>query len=564
MPDPCDPQKNLEDFHNVAAGANWTYIEATASIGAPTGATQLEVIFMSEIYNTNDYDDMSLVVFGFVHAIDPANGTSVDPDSVDTLVWERDAIMPGDLEPEVEVWWGDSDANDVTFWSNSEKIMDQNDFDSLVLTGISTAEGSILPLDPDRDYYWALKHEDPESGTGLPLLEGPVWSFDTSNERPVVDAGSDYDKWLSAAVPGPAEVTVSLDGGYTDDLLGGGPWTTTWSKVSGSGSVVFSPSGDGGTTGNAEDVTATFSTADNYELKLVVNDGSLDGEDSIFVRVFANDDDRLRVHYKLDETTGLIADDSDDSDPCDIHDGTVIGDPNWQPEAGQVDGALEFYGEGDYIELDDTGDANDLDGDGFSWENTDLIDGMTVAAWIQLPTGWTSSWQCVVAQHSDSWELLRYENNDTIGFGIKGDVGTAFSTSQSVSDGKWHHVVGVFDRNTVKLYIDGTLETTNPAGATQIPMGSGKIRIGSTNPWDIAYTGLIDEVRIYDAAVPYIADNPGAPGILDIFRDDGGHGCGGVYAVTDFDQDCYTGLSDFAIFAAEWMDCFDVVNPICD
>jgi hypothetical protein len=52
-------------------------------------------------------------------------------------------------------------------------------------------------------------------------------------------------------------------------------------------------------------------------------------------------------HWKLDETEGNIAYDSIVS-----KDGTLNGDPNWQPTAGKVDGALKFNGIDNYISTD--------------------------------------------------------------------------------------------------------------------------------------------------------------------------------------------------------------------
>ncbi len=45
-----------------------------------------------------------------------------------------------------------------------------------------------------------------------------------------------------------------------------------------------------------------------------------------------------------------------------------------------------------------------------------------------------------------------------------------------------------------------------------------------------------------------------------------GHYCGEpgqVYLSMDFDKDCYVGLSDLALFAAEWLKCTDLSNPAC-
>jgi len=94
------------------------------------------------------------------------------------------------------------------------------------------------------------------------------------NLPPVVNAGPDQ----TISLPGPA----SLDGTVTDDGLPNPPGlvTTTWSKVSGSGTVSFGAAA-------AVDTTATFSQAGSYVLRLTATDGALAASDEVTVQVYA-------------------------------------------------------------------------------------------------------------------------------------------------------------------------------------------------------------------------------------------------------------------------------------
>ncbi len=91
---------------------------------------------------------------------------------------------------------------------------------------------------------------------------------------PTADAGSDDECTLPAG--------VTLDGTVSDDgyPLSPGSLTTTWSKDSGPGTVMFGDSA-------AVDTTAGFSTAGTYVLKLEVSDGSLSASDTVQVVVNA-------------------------------------------------------------------------------------------------------------------------------------------------------------------------------------------------------------------------------------------------------------------------------------
>ena len=89
-------------------------------------------------------------------------------------------------------------------------------------------------------------------------------------QRPQVDAGAD----ATVTLPD----TVALDGTVTDDGLPDPPGavTTTWSKLSGPGTVAF---GDA----SAVDTDATFSDPGTYVLRLVADDGQLSADDTVTI-----------------------------------------------------------------------------------------------------------------------------------------------------------------------------------------------------------------------------------------------------------------------------------------
>ena len=93
-----------------------------------------------------------------------------------------------------------------------------------------------------------------------------------TNQAPSVSAGPDRTITLPA--------TASLDGTVSDDGLPNPPGavTTTWSKVSGPGTVTFANA-------SAVDTTASFSQAGTYVLRLTASDGSLSASDDVTVQV---------------------------------------------------------------------------------------------------------------------------------------------------------------------------------------------------------------------------------------------------------------------------------------
>ena len=101
-----------------------------------------------------------------------------------------------------------------------------------------------------------------------------VYTLDdgNTNTAPVVSAGPNRTVTLPAS--------ASLAGTASDDGLPGDTLTSTWSKVSGPGTVTF---------GNARSpaTTASFSAAGTYVLRLTASDGSLSSTDDVTVTVNA-------------------------------------------------------------------------------------------------------------------------------------------------------------------------------------------------------------------------------------------------------------------------------------
>jgi uncharacterized protein YjiK len=109
------------------------------------------------------------------------------------------------------------------------------------------------------------------------IIDGKMYEMTTpssgsSNTAPVVSAGSDQ----TIALPSNA----SLNGTVSDDGLPNPPGalTTTWSKVSGPGTVTF---------GNASavDTTASFSINGEYRLRLTADDSALSTSDDVIITV---------------------------------------------------------------------------------------------------------------------------------------------------------------------------------------------------------------------------------------------------------------------------------------
>jgi hypothetical protein len=83
---------------------------------------------------------------------------------------------------------------------------------------------------------------------------------------------------------------------------------------------------------------------------------------------------------------------------------------------------------------------------------------------------------------------------------IEGVKKYAVSKTELTDTNKWYHIVGTYDGNNVKIYIDYALEDTDAFG--EIDSGLQDLGIGRNPGANLyGYKGLIDEVRIWNGAL---------------------------------------------------------------
>ncbi|MBC8231221.1 T9SS type A sorting domain-containing protein [bacterium] len=183
------------------------------------------------------------------------------------------------------------------------------------------------------------------------------------------------------------------------------------------------------------------------------------------------------------------------------------------PSALAVNKVLSLDGSGDYVALD----ANQNDIGGTSSK------GITVEAWIKPGVGASSQYNIIASiDRSEYWRF---------GYGLSGDklkstnkVGWATTSSSKVTndmigntilqEGRWYHVVGVYEPSTgeKRIYVNGELDKSVNSYSPGTTLGTGVTRYGfigtgseantfdgdkSPTNW---FSGVIDEVRIWHIA----------------------------------------------------------------
>ena len=238
----------------------------------------------------------------------------------------------------------------------------------------------------------------------------------------------------------------------------------------------------------------------------------------------------LIAHWKLDEESGTTAYDSAGG-----NDGTLFGNPVWDPNGGQVNGALVFDGVGDYIDLGSDSILN-------SYSN------FTISAWVKVnnfnqrfviysegnsntPTPQITFQVC--EESSIYTKKLQFVCRDDAANG----AGRLIWDAQFQSG--WHHVVAVRQDSTAKLYLDGSSQSVSGSSAETITIHGVAIGKSRVQDYHFLSNGAIDNVRFYDRA---LTDGE----ILQIYAEEGYGIVPGLVAHWKLDEESGTTAYDSA------------------
>ncbi|MHC4596035.1 MAG: LamG-like jellyroll fold domain-containing protein [Planctomycetota bacterium] len=197
------------------------------------------------------------------------------------------------------------------------------------------------------------------------------------------------------------------------------------------------------------------------------------------------------AYWKLDETEGTIAFDSTGE-----HDGTLYGEPLWQPEGGIVDGALAFDGTNDYVSTDFVLNPADGPFSIFGWIKEGAPGQVIISQadravlGVALPGSiWLST---DPAEGKLMTELL-----------TPGRDGVPIVSQCIITDGAWHHIGFVWDGSYRYLYVDRAEVAKDTESFSQLESSRGGLCLGAGKNLESGnfFSGLIDDVRIYDRAV---------------------------------------------------------------
>jgi len=209
-----------------------------------------------------------------------------------------------------------------------------------------------------------------------------------------------------------------------------------------------------------------------------LGDGIVDVQDmNALAPYMAAVDTRLIMHLRLDETGCDIATDS-----ATHHDGILNGEPIWMPTDGVMGGTLQFDGIDDYVAgpfvLNPTAGP-------FSF-----------CAWIKT----ASPGSVIVSQANAFYDWLSIDSSGKLMTPLSYPM-PALTSDAVITDDTWHHVGLVSDGVGKTLYVDG-VEVASDASRPVLPLnGDLTLGAGKVLDPDSFFTGLMDDVRIYNQAL---------------------------------------------------------------
>ena len=150
--------------------------------------------------------------------------------------------------------------------------------------------------------------------------------------------------------------------------------------------------------------------------------------------------------------------------------------------SGKVDAAFWFNGTSNYVDI----------------PSMNLGSTFTVEFWM-YPTG-GGSYQHLVSNTSSSsnYGALYYYPSSYVYF-YQGGTNRMATPANSVTYNTWSHIALTYDGSVSRLYVNGALQATSSAFSMTF---NNALRLGySTNNSDSRFSGLLDEVSLYNRAL---------------------------------------------------------------
>ena len=189
--------------------------------------------------------------------------------------------------------------------------------------------------------------------------------------------------------------------------------------------------------------------------------------------------DTLISHWALDETSGTTA-----ADSAGTHNGT-IGSAATLNQTGQIGTACGFI----------NNNASYVSVGTIPWLPT-----QTISAWVNS-TDTSGAGENILGWSGNAYIQFRMAYGKLNYRAAAGNFNADITSSASIADGQWHHVVAVLTSGALQLYVDGIADGTGNAGGTWSSTSGVWIGGLSAFPGSYQFVGSIDDVALWRGAL---------------------------------------------------------------
>ena len=200
------------------------------------------------------------------------------------------------------------------------------------------------------------------------------------------------------------------------------------------------------------------------------------------------------VYWRLDESEGDIAYDS-----IGTSDTLILGNAIWQPEGGNLAGAIELDGIDDYVDTDFALNPATTSFSALAW----IKGGQPDQAIISQADTYRTVPGVNITVPGSVW-LGVDSNQGGLMTDLMGNYFESLGSDSVITDGQWHHIGLVYDLDTMKrhLYLDGEQVVVDADFVGGVET-TGVLYIGAGPDLDPGnyFSGLVDDVRIYEKAL---------------------------------------------------------------
>jgi hypothetical protein len=211
-------------------------------------------------------------------------------------------------------------------------------------------------------------------------------------------------------------------------------------------------------------------------------DGIVDVQDIVVLAEYLFKDipeSTLVAHWALDETEGMFA-----AESIGNNDAIFVGGTTWQPDSGQIEGAIQLDGVSGYAITGAIIDPADGPFSIFAW----IKDG--APGQVILSQQVASDW---LALDADGRLMTELKSSDQL---------TSPLISETViTDGQWHRIGLVWHGSYRTLYVDGFSVAEDTQSDVEGSQNGLYIGVDKNSAAGTFFSGLIDDVRIYNRVI---------------------------------------------------------------